>query len=164
MKSGALILDGRRFRYDVLHKLPSEISLLNAKNIHILEDKGIVFQSPHSPLSNLYPCNVAYTGEAFLSSEGAYQFTRATVCGYAREAQLIKAERNAYKVKNLTRDFKTTKEWEEMSEQVMREILIAKFKRNRPCLNFLLASGQRTLFEGPETGSGDAVSPSPGRT
>ena len=119
-----------------------------AKNLHILEDKGIVFQSPHSPLSNLHPCNITYRGEAFLSSEAAFQYTRATVCGYHHEAQLIKHERNAYKVKSLTRDFKTTREWEESAEQVMREILMTKFKKNKSCMDFLLATGERDLFEG----------------
>ena len=148
VKAGNLWLDGRRYRYEELHRLPADISLIKAKNLHILEDKAIVFQSPHSPLSNLFPCNVTYRGEAFLSSEAAFQFTRATVCGYEREAQLIQQERNAFKVKNLTRDFKSTREWEDTAEQVMREILLAKFQRNRVCSNFLLSTGDRTLFEG----------------
>ena len=148
VKAGALSLDGRRFRYDELHRLPEGISLLHAKNLIILDDKGLVFQSPHSPLSNLYPCNITYRGEAFLSAEGAFQYTRATICGYHREAQLIKSERNAFKVKSLTRDFRNIKEWEDMSEQVMREVLIAKFKSNRACLNYLVGTGQRSLFEG----------------
>ena len=148
VKAGLLWLDGRRYRYEEIHRLPEGISLLHAKNIHILEDKAIVFQSPHSPLSNLHPCNITYRGEAFLSSEAAYQFTRAVECGYHREAQLIKQERNAFKAKNLTADFKSTREWEEKAEQVMREILVAKFTRNRACTNFLLSTGERTLFEG----------------
>ena len=70
------------------------------------------------------------------------------MCGYHREAQVIKGERFGFKVKILSRDFKTTAEWEEMFEQVMREILIEKFKRNRVCANFLLDTGTRKLFEG----------------
>ena len=148
LKAGALWLDGRRFRYEELYRLPEDISLIKAKNVHILEDKAIVFQSPHSPLSNLFPCNITYRGEAFLSAEAAYQYTRASNCGYHREAQLIKHERNAYKAKSLTKEFKTTREWEEMSEQVMREILMVKFQKNRVCSSFLLGTGGRTLFEG----------------
>ena len=148
MKAGALWLDGRKFRYEELHRLPDEISLIKAKNLHILEDTAIVFQSPHSPLSNLHPCNITYRGEAFLSAEAAFQYTRATECGYHREAQLIKFERNAFKAKSLAKDFKSTREWEETAEQVMREIVLAKFKRNRSCKSYLLATGERTLFEG----------------
>ena len=130
VKGGTLGQDGRRYRYE---------------EIHIYEDRAIVFQSPHSLLSNLYPCNVTYKGKAFLPSEAAFQFTKATECGYHREVQLIKQERNA---KSLTTEFKHSGEWEENLEQVMREILIAKFKRNRICSSFSLATGERTLFEG----------------
>ena len=149
VKGGVLWIDGRHYRYEEIHRLPGDISLINAKNLHILEGKALVFQSPHSRLSNLYPCNITYRREAFLHAEGAYQYTSwATVCGYTREAQVIKFERCAFKAKSLTRDFKTTREWEKMTENVMREILTEKFKRNRPCLNFLLSTGERTLFEG----------------
>ena len=148
VRAGALWLEGRKFRHDEIHRLPEDVSLLKAKNIHILGDTAIVFQSPHSPLSNLAPCNITYRGEAFLSAEGAYQYSRALVCGYRREAQLIKLERVAFKIKALTRDFKNTKEWEDTSEQVMREVLIAKFTRNKDCKEFLLATGERNLYEG----------------
>ena len=148
VKAGALWIDGRKYRYDEIHRLPNDISSLKAKNLHILEDKAIVFQSPHSPLSNLFPCNITYRGEAFLSAEGAFQYTRASECGYHREAQAIKIERNAYKCKSMTRDLKTTREWEEKAEQVMTEILVAKFKRNQPCKSYLLATGDHALFEG----------------
>ena len=148
VKAGALWFEGRKYRYEEMHHLPEGITLLNAKNLHILDDKAIVFQSPHSPLSNLHPCNITYKGEAFLSAEGAFQFTRATECGYHREAQAIKGERNAYKVKSLTREFRSTREWEEMAEQVMKDILMVKFSRNRSCKAFLLTTGDRTLFEG----------------
>ena len=148
LKAGALWLDGRSYKYHELHRLPNDISLCQAKTLHILEDKAIVFQSQHSPLSNLHPCNIIYRGEVFLSSEAAFQYTRATICGYDRVAQLIKAERRAFKVKLLARAIISTKDWEEMCEQVMREVLLEKFKRNEACASFLLSTGTRALFEG----------------
>ena len=128
--------------------MPADISLLKAKTLHILEDKGIVFQSQHSPLSNLYPCTIIYRGEVFLSSEAAYQFTRAKVCGFDREAQLIKTERRAFKAKLIARSIKSTREWEDSCERVMREILLEKFTRKKFCKQFLLGTGDRALFEG----------------
>ena len=148
VRAGFLCLDGRRYRYDEIHRLPEGITLINAKNLHILDDKAIVFQSPHSPLSNLYPCNITFRGDTFLSAEGAFQFSRASVSGYHRVAQLIKSERNAFKVKSMARDLKASAAWEDMAEQVMREILIEKFKRNKFCCSFILATGTRALFEG----------------
>ena len=148
VKAGNLIIDGRSFRYQDLSKLPGDISLARAKTLYILDDKAVVFQSQHSPLSNLYPCNIIYRGEIFLSSEAAFQFTRARSCGYEREALLIKSERKAFKAKLAGRGITTTKEWEDMSEQIMREILLEKFRRNQVCAKALLATGERALFEG----------------
>ena len=148
VKAGNLMIDGRSYKYHELNKLPNDISLLKAKTLHILDDKGIVFQSQHSPLSNLYPCNLIYRGEVFLSSETAFQYTRAKVCGQEREAQLIKAERKAFKAKFIAKRVKSTREWEEMSEQVMKEILLEKFKRNKFCAQILASTGERALFEG----------------
>ena len=148
VKAGNLLLDSRSFRHQDIVKLPHDISLAKAKTLYILDDKAVVFQSQHSPLSNLYPCNIIYRGEVFLSTEAAFQFTRAKTCGYEREAQLMKTERRAFKVKLIARDIKSTREWEEMSEQVMREILLEKFKRNKLCAQALLATGERVLLEG----------------
>ena len=152
-KAGFLELEGRKYRYQDRHRLPTDVSLLKAKTLHILEDKAIVFQSQHSPLSNLFPCNIIYRGESFLSSEAVYQFTKATACGFAREAQLIKTERKAFKVIIIARSVKSTREWEDQCEQVMKEVLLEKFKRNKLCMQFLLETGERALFKG----TGDRV-------
>ena len=40
VKAGLFFLNGRGYRYDKLFKLPEGISLLRAKNLHILEDKA----------------------------------------------------------------------------------------------------------------------------
>ena len=115
VKAGALWYEGRKYQYEDLHRLPGDISLLKAKNLSILDNSAIVFQSPHSPLSNLYPCNLVFRDECFLSSEGAYQYHRALVSGHEREAQEIKSVWNPYK------------EWENICEDLMTEILRAKF-------------------------------------
>ena len=148
VKAGLLILDGRRFRYDEIHRLPEGLNLLNAKTLHILEDTAVVFQSPHSPLSNLHPCNLIFRGERFLSAEGAWQFTRATVCGFTREAQLIRHERRPFKVKKIAESIRNTPLWEDQCEEVMLEVLMAKFEQNQFCRETLLKTGDRKLFEG----------------
>ena len=148
VKTGAFWYEGRRYRHEDLHRLPQEISLLRAKTLHILDDKAVVFQSPHSPLSNLFPCNINYKGEGFLSSEGAFQFHRALVSGYENEAEQIKSERNPYKVKKIAATLRASREWEEMCENVMREILMIKYATVPFCKNFLLNTGTRGLLEG----------------
>ena len=140
VRAGQLVFNGRRYRYEEIFKLPEGINLLNAKTVHILEDRAVVFQSPHSPLSNLYPCNIVFRGERYLSAEGAWQFTRATVCGHFNE--------KPFKEKKIALNIRNTPEWEDKCEQIMLEILLAKFQQNRFCKETLLKTGDRKLFEG----------------
>ena len=148
IKAGALWLEGRKYKYEELHKLPPEISLSKAKTLHILEDRAIVFQSPHSPLSNLFPCNLLFRGERFLSAEGAFHYHRALISGYEHEAQLIKATRNPFRVKKIALTLRATDEWERTSEDIMKEIISAKFTQVTHCKQFLIDTGDRKLFEG----------------
>ena len=148
VKTGAFWYEGRRYRHEDLHRLPQEISLLKAKTLYILDDKAIVFQSPHSPLSNLFPCNILYEGEGFLSTEGAYQCHRARISVYDKEADLIKSERNPYKVKKIAATLRATREWEDVSEKVMKEILMIKYSTIPFCKKFLLETGEMRLLEG----------------
>ena len=148
VRGGALWFENRKYRYNELHKLPPGFSLLKAKTLEILDGKAVVFQSPHSPLSNLYPCNVVFRGEPFVSAEGAFHYARALISGHEKEANEIKGIRCAYKVKDAAKSIGTTQEWENMAEEVMKEILLDKFKRNRFCREFLLSTGKKRLFEG----------------
>ena len=136
-----------KYVYEDLYKLPQDLSLEKAKTLECLDGKGIVFQSEHSPLSNLYPCNIVYKGRVYLSAEGALHFTRATFCKRHREASAIEFERNAYEVKRIAATFKHTPEWDDMVVDILLEILIIKFKTNKHCREVLLATGNRRLFE-----------------
>ena len=148
VRAGAFWYEGRKYRHDELHRLPKEITLLKAKTLNILNDTAIVFQSPHSPLSNLFPCNLVFRGDHFLSAEGALQYHRALVSGYEREAELIKAERNPYKAKKQGGLIRATQDWDRICEQVMKEILTEKFSTLEFCTNFLLSTGTKRLLEG----------------
>ena len=75
-RSTHIVVRGKKFVYSELFKLGPELTLEKAKTIECLGGKGIGFQSEHSPLSNLYPCNLIYKGKLFLSAEGALHYTR----------------------------------------------------------------------------------------
>ena len=107
----------------------------------------MAFQSVHSPLSNLYPCNVNYKGNSFLSAEGALQFTRAVFCRRLEEARAIETERDAYEVKRLAGTFRHPQEWENVVEDILIEILVIKFTINRHCKEVLLGTDDCRLFE-----------------
>ena len=86
--------------------------------------------------------------QRFLSSEGAFQYSRALVSGHEKVAQLIKAERRPYKVKRLANDITINQDWEDIEESVMREILLIKFTSVPYCKQFLINTGNTKLFEG----------------
>ena len=148
IKTGAFWYEGRRYGYEELHRLPPEISLLKAKTLNILDNSAIIFQSPHSPLSNLYPCNLVFRDECFLSAEGAWQYHRALVSGFEKEAEVIKAERNPYKAKKLGGYLRASQEWDNVCEDLMRDILLVKFSTVDFCKNFLIETGMKRLYEG----------------
>ena len=91
VRGGAPWYENRKYRYDELHILPPGISLLKAKTLEILDGKAIIFQSPHSPLSNLYHCNIVFRGESFVSAEGAFHYKRALTSCFEQLALEIKS-------------------------------------------------------------------------
>ena len=140
-------VDGKRFVYEEIGKLAPELTLEKAKTIEVLNGEGIAFQSVHSPLSNLYPSNVYHRDQNFLTSEAALHHTRAVICRRLKEAQDILETRDPYKVKDIGGSFKPTREWEEIEDSEIEGILLDKFTRNHYCRDFLLATGNKKLFE-----------------
>ena len=147
VRANCIIVDNRKFAYKDLHRLPQELTLEKAKTIECLEGKGVAFQSVHSPLSNLYPCNVMYKGKLFLSAEGALQYTRVICCKRYTEAKDIEFECCAYEVKKISGNFSHSPEWEKLAFDTLVEILIIKFTTNAHCKSVLLATGDRNLYE-----------------
>ena len=109
VRSNCIIVNGRKYDYEELSRLAPELTLEKAKTLVCLDGKGLAFQSPHSPLSNLYPCNIVYKGNNFLSAEGALHYTRAIFCKKFEEAKAIHFESNAFEVKRIASTFNTTK-------------------------------------------------------
>ena len=147
IRANCLVIDRRKYAYKDLFRLAPELKLEKAKTLECLDGKGIAFQSVHSPLSNLYPCNIVYQGRVFLSAEGALQFTRATICKREDVARAIEFERDAYEAKRAAADIKFSQEWQDVVVEVLEEILIIKFTTNENCRKALLATGNRMLFE-----------------
>ena len=96
-----LWVDGRRYVYKEIGKLAPDLTLEKAKTLEVLDGEGLAFQSSHSPLSNLYPCNVCHRGERFLSSEAALHHTRAIISRRLDKAHEILDTRDPYKVKSI---------------------------------------------------------------
>ena len=147
VRSCCIIVRGRKYDYSELYKLGPELTLEKAKTIECLEGKGIAFQSEHSPLSNLYPCNLVYKGKLHLSAEGALHYTRAVFCRRHEEAKAIGNETNPYEVKRIASTFAHPPEWDGIVVDTLIEILVIKFTTDTHCKKALLATGDRRLFE-----------------
>ena len=173
IRSNCIVVEGRKYRYEEIHRLAPRLSLEKAKTLTCLKGEGIAFQSEHSPLSNLYPCNVLYKGRFFLSSEGALQYERAICCKRFEEARLIEFERCAYEIKRIASNLKFSEDWEKIMVKVLEEILYIKFTANQYCKRVLLSTGDKQLFEAtgdrtwacglPLRKIGDLTLPTPGK-
>ena len=97
-------------------------------------------------LSNFYSCPVTYNGITFANSEAAFQAQKAP--GMASQF----AKLNPSKAKALGRKVKIRKDWEEVKDQIMYEVVTAKFTQNHDLMDKLLATGDEELIEGNDWG------------
>lgn len=95
-------------------------------------------------LSNFFPAVLEYNGIRFLNSEAAFQ----------AQKTLDKAEQMKFsnlppnKAKALGRRVKLREDWEEVKDQIMYEVVKAKFEQNPTLLEKLLSTGNAYLEEG----------------
>ena len=144
-KANSFWLGGRQYRYEQLRKLPPEISqgILEAKTLFILEDKTV-----HNHPYPFIPATLSCRGVCFLSADGTIHYHRTLTSGHEIEANKTKIVRNPYFEKRTSKALKASQEWEDINEDVRREIFKAKFSQNDFCNQFLLGTGDRRLFEG----------------
>ena len=50
-----------------------------------------------------------------------------------------------YRIKAIGASFRVTKEWEDIVDAELEEILVDKFTRNKYCKDFLLSTGNKNL-------------------
>ena len=146
MKGNQLVVNGQRFNYENLDKLPENLSLEKAKNRLVDDNKGLAFQGEHSVLSNMAECDLIYGGEVFTSSEAAFQFQKAKICGAKKEAKdIIKS--GPYKAKSIGKTVKENKEWDAKKLDIMYNITMEKFTQNGDMKEKLVATGDLRLYE-----------------
>lgn len=102
------------------------------------------FKERYSFLSNFYIAPVAYNGLTFQSSEAAYQAQKTLNEGQRRK--FTKLAPNKAKAKG--RSVILRDDWEEVKDQIMYEICLAKFSQNKDLKEKLLNTGNEELIEG----------------
>ena len=95
-------------------------------------------------LSNYYVAPVAYNGLTFQSNEAAFQAQKTLNEGQRRK--FTKLAPNKAKAKG--RNVLLREDWEEVKDQIMYEICLAKFSQNENLKEKLLATGDEELIEG----------------
>lgn len=103
------------------------------------------FHDPqYSFLSNFYEAPVTYRGLTFGSNEAAFQAQKCT----DEEAKRQFTEYSPGKSKGIGRRVSLRPDWEEVKDNIMYEIVLAKFTQHPELAEKLLATGEKILVEG----------------
>ena len=106
------------------------------------------FQGPHCLLSNMYPCQVRFKGQAYNSSEQAYQHQRALAINPSIAEKILSAD--GMKSKTLSKQLSRVQRvaWnEKYSIRLMKDLLKAKAEQVSEFKEILTASEGRYLLE-----------------
>lgn len=102
------------------------------------------FRDKYFFLSNFYVIPVMYNGLTFQSNEAAFQAQKTLNEGQRRK--FTKLAPNKAKAKG--RSVLLREDWEEVKDQIMYEICLAKFSQNEDLKEKLLNTGDEELVEG----------------
>lgn len=102
------------------------------------------FIDAYAFLSNFYHSPVKYRNLIYLNAEAAFQAQKES-CEKDKEQY---TRMNPAQAKLVGRNCNLRKDWEEIKEQTMYEIVKAKFTQNEALARLLLATGDAYLEEG----------------
>ena len=145
-----LMIDGTRYTVDNMDSVPPELhprQFSEKRNATHLIFGGI--HSVHHPLSNWYPCKLVFKGHTFESSEQAYQWQKASYCkddSAAEKLLFTTSPREAKDIGSIVTGLRGS-DWEKKKNEVMHQILLAKFRDNGDLKKQLLDTGDIALAE-----------------
>ena len=142
-----LVIDGKRYSRANLHTLPEELNttaLCSKTN----EDTIAFFGELH-PFSNFHQCSFNADGNTFHSSEQYIQWKKACFFGDNPAQECLLNSEDALECKNIAREIKdfNRSNWNKVAEEQCFEGIKQKFFQNTDLLQFLIATGDKTLVE-----------------
>lgn len=117
------------------------MSVKMEEKIHT-EDVIGSFDGDYAFLSNFYEAPIYYQGEAYLSSESAYQAQKDPT--YKESFTWL----TPMESKKLARKLSIREDWDEVKYDIMVKIVRAKFTQHKCLADKLIATGDRELVEG----------------
>lgn len=95
-------------------------------------------------LNNFYNCQVTYDGITYRNSESAFQAQKTKT----KHERLRFANLPPQKAKSIGRGVKLREDWEEVKDQIMYEVVKAKFQQNPDLKQKLLDTDNSKIVEG----------------
>ena len=102
------------------------------------------FRGDYFFLSNFYEVPITYMGLSYTNTELAFQSMK---CSDSKQREAF-CNLDASKAKSRGRHVKLRFGWESIKDQVMYEVVKAKFEQNENLKRLLLATGEQPLEEG----------------
>lgn len=141
-----LVVGNGKFKHQDLDLLPPHLSIANAKQPS--NESDLYFQSEYSPLSNFYLTRITDdSGTCYNSAEQYFQHKKALSNGYTLIADKIMINRDPYELKRLGNKVQPSKEWNDIEEETMTQILRSKYTQNPDLAEILISTDQLHLHE-----------------
>ena len=102
------------------------------------------FRGKYYFLSNFFPAEVTYSGLTYQNNEAAFQAQKT----YSKEERIEFTTLEPRDAKRRGRRVRLRKDWEQVKDRIMEEIVRAKFSQNEELKEQLLATGDAQLVEG----------------
>lgn len=98
----------------------------------------------YSFLNNFYDCKVTYDGITYCNSEAAFQAQKTKT----KHERLCFTNLSPQKAKSMGRRVELREDWEKVKDQIMYEVVKAKFQQNPDLKQRLLDTGDAEIVEG----------------
>lgn len=140
-----LIINGNKYLLGESHTLPIEYSMAKAKTVECGGE--LYFASHYSYLSNFAPSVIVHEGLVYPTAEHFYQ---AEKCLHAQDEckrKRVMSATTPLEAKRIADDIKSTPEWRNVRDIVMKTVVEEKFKQNPGLADQLLTTGDMVLNE-----------------
>lgn len=147
MKGSTISYNNKLYDYDSLNLLSDPCRPFHVKS-HVTEDgKGLCFASEHVFCSNFAKAIIRYKNQLYSSVEHAFQVTKVKDAGYLELAEEMLGMINPYNIKKIGESITASKEWKKAEDELMEDLIRAKFEQNPRYRALLEESVHKTYYE-----------------